>query len=275
FYNFRGDRAIEISKAFESGSDFDKFDRVRVPDVYYAGMLSYDGDLHIPANYLVNPPVIKNTMGENFAASGIKQYAVSETQKYGHVSYFWNGNRSGKFSEGLEVYEEITSDLVPFEQRPWMKCADITDRIISALRSGEYRFLRCNFPNGDMVGHTGNIDATITGVSAVDLMLARILPVIDEMRGIAIITADHGNADEMYETDKTGKPKTGKDGFYKAKTSHTLNPVPCIFYDNYHNGSYRIIPSDNYGLANLAATVCMLLGYEPPEMWEKSAIEIL
>lgn len=275
FYNFRGDRAIEISKAFESDGSFDKFDRIRVPHIFYAGMLSYDGDLHIPANYLVDPPVIKNTMGEYFTSAGIMQYAISETQKYGHVTYFWNGNRSGKFSDELEVYEEITSDLVPFEQRPWMKCAEITDKIITALRSGKFQFLRCNFPNGDMVGHTGNLAATKISIAAVDLMLARILPVIDAMHGVAVITADHGNADEMYETDKkTGQPKAAKDGTFKAKTSHTLNPVPCIIYDNFYSDKYRVIPSDVYGLANLAATTAVLLGYEPPEIWEKPVLEI-
>lgn len=275
FFNFRGDRAIEISKAFESDSSFDKFDRVRVPCVFYAGMLLYDGDLHIPAHYLVNPPEIKNTMSEYFGAAGIKQYAVSETQKFGHVTYFWNGNRSGKFSDELEVYEEVLSDIVPFEQRPWMKCAEITDKLIIALRSGEYKFLRCNFPNGDMVGHTGNLAATKISVAALDLMLARILPVVDELHGVALITADHGNADEMYETDKkTGQPKAAKNGSFKAKTSHTLNPVPFIIYDNYYKDKYKVIPSDSYGLANVAATTAVLLGYEPPVMWERTIVEI-
>ncbi|MBR7094957.1 MAG: 2,3-bisphosphoglycerate-independent phosphoglycerate mutase, partial [Clostridia bacterium] len=114
FYNFRGDRAIEISKTFEAGADFDKFDRRRVPEVFYAGMLEYDGDLHIPSHYLVNPPEITNTMGEYLTATGISQLAISETQKYGHVTYFWNGNKSGKFSEELETYIEIPSDVVPF-----------------------------------------------------------------------------------------------------------------------------------------------------------------
>ncbi|MBO4979727.1 MAG: 2,3-bisphosphoglycerate-independent phosphoglycerate mutase, partial [Clostridia bacterium] len=156
FYNFRGDRSIEISKAFDD-ADFDKFDRIRYPKVVYAGMLEYDGDLHIPSRFLVNPPEISNTMSEYMAASGIPVLAISETQKYGHVTYFWNGNRSGKFSEELETYIEIPSDVVPFEQRPWMKCAEITDKLIECLESGKYRYLRVNFPNGDMVGHTGSL----------------------------------------------------------------------------------------------------------------------
>ena len=274
FYNFRGDRAIEISKAFEE-KDFTHFDRVRTPDVVYAGMLEYDGDLHIPSRYLVNPPEITNTMGEYLCATGVKQFALSETQKYGHVTYFWNGNRSGTFDDKLEDYEEIPSDRVPFEQRPWMKCAEITDRLIEALESGKYRFLRVNFPNGDMVGHTGSIEATRIGMEALDLQLARILPVIDKMKGVALITADHGNADEMYETDKkTGAPKQNKDGSFKAKTSHTLNPVPCIFYDNFSAASYTVRADGSYGLSSIAATAVNLLDYAAPSMWDASMIDV-
>ncbi len=273
FYNFRGDRAIEISKAFDS-VEFDKFDRVRKPDVMYAGMLEYDGDLHIPSNYLVAPPEISNTMSEYLVGSGVYSAAISETQKYGHVTYFWNGNRSGKFSDTLETFIEIPSDVIPFEQRPWMKCAEITDELIKLIRSGKYKYIRVNFPNGDMVGHTGNIDATQVSVEALDLQLARLLPVIDEMQGAAIITADHGNADEMFETDKkSGKIKFGADGHPKAKTSHTLNPVPCIIYDNFTADKYSVAEGA-YGLSNVAATTVNMLGYEAPDMWDASMIEV-
>ena len=276
FYNFRGDRSIEISKAFEGGADFDKFDRVRVPNVVYAGMLEYDGDLHIPSKYLVNPPEITNTLGEYLTDAGVSQLAISETQKYGHVTYFWNGNKSGKFSEELETYIEIPSDVVPFEQRPWMKCAEITDKLIECLESGKYAYLRVNFPNGDMVGHTGNLQATRCSMEALDLQLKRIIDVVDKLHGVALITADHGNADEMYEMDKkTKQPKPEKDGSFKSKTSHTLNPVPCIIYDNFYSENYTV-KADNgqFGLANIAATMVNLLGYEAPEMWNESIIEI-
>ena len=276
FYNFRGDRSIEISKAFEGGAEFDKFDRVRVPNVVYAGMLEYDGDLHIPSKYLVNPPEITNTLGEYLTDAGVSQLAISETQKYGHVTYFWNGNKSGKFSEELETYIEIPSDVVPFEQRPWMKCAEITDKLIECLESGKYAYLRVNFPNGDMVGHTGNLQATRCSMEALDLQLKRIIDVVDKLHGVALITADHGNADEMYEMDKkTKQPKPEKDGSFKSKTSHTLNPVPCIIYDNFYSANYTV-KADNgqFGLANVAATMVNLLGYEAPEMWNESIIEI-
>jgi len=276
FYNFRGDRSIEISKAFEApASEFDKFDRKRVPSVIYAGMLEYDGDLHIPSKYLVSPPEITNTMGEYLANTGISQLAISETQKYGHVTYFWNGNKSGKFSDELETYIEIPSDVVPFEQRPWMKCAEITDKLIECMESGKYTYLRVNFPNGDMVGHTGSLLATRCSMEALDLQLARILKVVDALGGVALITADHGNADEMCEMDKkTGLPKVDKNGNYKAKTSHTLNPVPCIIYDNFYKDFYTLAEDDgSFGLSNVAATMVNLMGYEAPAMWDRSILK--
>ena len=275
FFNFRGDRSIEISKAFESGADFDKFDRKRAPAVLYAGMLEYDGDLHIPSRYLVNPPEITGTMTEYLVSAGVTELAISETQKYGHVTYFWNGNKSGKFSEELETYIEIPSDVVPFEQRPWMKCAEITDKLIECLHSGKYKYLRVNFPNGDMVGHTGSFLATECSMEALDLQLARLLKVVDELEGAALITADHGNADEMYEIDKkTGAPKASKDGSFKAKTSHTLNPVPFIVYDNFTADKYSVkAQKDSFGLSNVAATTVNLLGFEAPDIWDESMVE--
>ncbi|MCQ2414039.1 MAG: 2,3-bisphosphoglycerate-independent phosphoglycerate mutase [Clostridia bacterium] len=276
FYNFRGDRSIEISKAFEGGKDFAYFDRKRVPKVVYAGMLEYDGDLHIPSRYLVNPPEITNTMSEYLVNTGIPSLAISETQKYGHVTYFWNGNKSGKFSEELETFIEVPSDVVPFEQRPWMKCAEITDKLIECLESGKFKYLRVNFPNGDMVGHTGSFLATECSMEALDLQLARILKVVDKLHGVALITADHGNADEMYEIDKkTGLPKVNKDGSFKAKTSHTLNPVPFIFYDIFSADKYTVkTDRKDFGLSDVAATTVNLLGYEAPAMWDESMVDL-
>lgn len=274
FFNFRGDRAIEITRAFEEDA-FDKFDRVRRPDVTYAGMLEYDGDLHIPSRYLVPPPSIANTLGEHLCQSGVTQLAISETQKYGHVTYFWNGNRSGKFSSELEEYVEILSDVVPFEQRPWMKAAEITDELIRQLRTGRFRSARVNYANGDMVGHTGNFQAAMIAVEAVDLSLARLLKVVDQMGGVALITADHGNADEMFEVDKkTGKPKANADGSFKAKTAHTLNPVPLIYYDNQTRGAVTLRAQESgFGLSNVASTMANLLGFEALDVWDPSLIE--
>ncbi|MDR3322959.1 MAG: 2,3-bisphosphoglycerate-independent phosphoglycerate mutase [Zoogloeaceae bacterium] len=272
FFNFRGDRALEITRAFES-ADFDKFDRVRWPQVHYAGMLQYDGDLQLPRRFLVSPPAIQNTLGEWLSRTGISQFACSETQNFGHVTYFWNGNRSGKFRG--ETWQEIPSDIVPFEERPWMKAAEITDAMIAALQSGQYQFLRCNFANGDMVGHTGNFRAATLAIEAVDLALERLLKAIDAAGGVALITADHGNADEMFELDKkTRAPQLNPDNTPKAKTAHTLNPVPLILYDNVSGSRLKLKPLEQAGLANLAATTANLLGLEKHASWEDSLLEI-
>ena len=259
-FNFRGDRAIEISEAFDC-DDFDAFDRGAVPKVKYAGMLQYDGDLHLPKRFLVEPPCIKHTLGEFLVNRGVRQFAISETQKYGHVTYFWNGNRSEKFSETLETYEEIPSDRVSFDERPWMKSAEITDRVIEVVKSREYGFVRLNYPNGDMVGHTGNMDATVIGVEAVDLALARLIPAVDEAGAVLVITADHGNADQMLEKNKSGK--------LQPRTAHSLNPVPFIIYNS---AVKELSPEGDIGLANVAATVAELLGYEPEKCWKPSLI---
>lgn len=275
-FNFRGDRAIEITRAFEQ-ADFNRFDRIRYPRVTYAGMLEYDGDLRIPRRYLVTPPEILNTLGERLAHLGVTQLAISETQKFGHVTYFFNGNRTNKFSEEFEDYVEILSDVVPFEQRPWMKSAEITDELITRIGSGKYRFVRVNYPNGDMVGHTGIFQSTQVGVESLDIALGRLLAAVDAAGGMALITADHGNAEEMYEIDKkSGAPSKDKTGRIRAKTSHTLNKVPCIFYDNTRNrDGYRVSMSDGYGLANIASTVADLLGIEKLPVWNESMIEVL
>ena len=272
FYNFRGDRAIEITRAFVE-AHFTEFDRVRAPRVTYAGMLQYDGDLQLPKRFLVAPPAIKDTSGEWFSKSGLAQFACSETQKFGHVTYFWNGNRSNKFDG--ETWQEVPSDVVPFEQRPWMKAAEITDAMIAALQSGQYQVLRCNYANGDMVGHTGNFRAATMAIEAVDLALARLLPAIDAAGGVALITADHGNADEMFELDKkTRQPARNEDGSYKAKTAHTLNPVPLILYDNVSGDRLGLKSLETAGLSNIAATVANLVGLRKHDKWDDSLLEL-
>lgn len=273
FFNFRGDRAIEISRAFTEAA-LDKFVRGPLPNVTYAGMMQYDGDTKMPARFLVEPPVIDRTLGEYLARNGIAQYAISETQKYGHVTYFWNGNRSGKFDDASETYVEILSDVVPFEQRPWMKCAEITDTLIDAVRSGKYRYLRVNYANGDMVGHTGNFEAAVTAMQCLDLQLARLVPVILEVGGTVMITADHGNADEMYELDKKGQVKRDAGGHTKAKTSHTLNPVPFVLISGESTPGYQLKQDiATPGLSNVAATILNLLGFEAPADYDPSLIE--
>ncbi len=257
-FNFRGDRAIEISQAYED-ADFTVFDRGQHPDVFYAGLLQYDGDLMVPTQYLVAPPAIDSTIGEYLCAAGKAGFAVSETQKFGHVTYFWNGNRSGYIDEELETYVEIPSDNVEFNKTPSMKLREITEETIKLLRSGRYRYGRINFPNGDMVGHTGDLEATIEAMEVVEECVARLMKVIEEVDGVLIYTADHGNADIMY---------TEKDGVRSPKTSHTLSPVPFAVYDPGYEQEYVLDPPDHAGLSHVAATMLNLMGYKAPDNYQ-------
>ena len=265
FFNFRGDRAMEISMAYEQEA-FEPFDRDAVrahPKVYYAGMLQYDGDELIPAQYLVNPPDIDRTMGEYLCSEGVKSFAISETQKYGHVTFFWNGNRSGYVDESLEKYIQIPSDNIEFNQAPAMQAAAITDKTIELIESGEFQYGRLNLANGDMVGHTGDLPATIKAIEMLDECVARLLKAINDNDGILLYTADHGNADIMY---------TETDGVRSAKTSHTLSPVPFAIIDPNYNGEYQLNPPGDAGLTHIAATTLNLLGFTAPDDYQPSLI---
>ena len=255
FFNFRGDRAIEISHAFDD-KNFDKFDRIRYPKVMYAGMLQYDTEIKIPKLFLTEPPKIKNTLTEELSKHNIREYAISETQKFGHVTYFWNGNHQDKINDELETWEEVDSDIISFDKKPEMKAYEITDKLIDAIKSNKYDFLRTNFPNGDMVGHTGKYEATVKGLEAVDYNIGRIVEAVNDTDSILIVTADHGNSEEMIN-------EKGE-----AKTSHTTNPVPFIIY----NKDVKFKEGD-FGLANIAATVCDLFGIEKNASWMESMIE--
>lgn len=264
FFNFRGDRAIEISRAFEE-SDFVEFDRVRMPAVFYAGMMQYDGDALIPKNYLVSPPAIDHTLGEYLCRTQITSYSISETQKFGHVTYFWNGNKSGYIDETLEKYEEIASDKIAYDLKPWMKAGEITDKVVAAIASGNYKFIRLNYPNGDMVGHTGMVPAVRLAVETVDLCLNRLLRAVKKAGGIVLITADHGNADCMWME---------KNGNKTPMVAHTLNPVPLIIKDYSGANHFALAAAKSPGLANVAATICTLLGFVPPKEYEPSLVKL-
>ena len=261
-FNFRGDRAIEISRALEEET-FSGFDRGPLPDIYFCGMLQYDGDLHIPKNWLVNPPTIERTMTEYLCAENITTFAVSETQKFGHVTYFWNGNKSGYIDESLETYVEIPSDTGDFHKKPEMKAAEITRATIDLLESGRFRFGRINFANGDMVGHTGHVPATVQALECVDRCLGQLIRCIRKLGGVLIFTADHGNADEMF---------VEIEGKRIPRTSHSLNPVPFVICDSLEDGCYDLVPHMEGGLSNVAATVFNLLGYQAPEDYSPSLI---
>ena len=270
-FNFRGDRAIEISRAFEE-EKFQAFERKRFPKIFFAGMLQYDGDLNIPKHYLVTPPLIEDTLGEYLAKNGIRQFACSETQKYGHVTYFWNGNRSGCFDKKLEEYLEIPSDRIPFQFKPWMKAHEITEATIERMRKGSFDFGRINYANGDMVGHTGDLEAAIVAVATVDMMVKRLIVEAQKTGTILLVTADHGNCDEMFESSSTQTedyPELWQRP--KAKTSHTLADVPCYIYDPMGTKGSVLAPGEA-GLANVANTVLELLGMSPRDIYERSLL---
>ena len=274
-FNFRADRMVMLAKALEY-EDFDKFDRVRFPKIRYAGMLQYDGELKLPSHYLVAPPEIERTSGEYLAHNGVRTYACSETVKFGHVTFFWNGNRSGYFNPNLEKYEEIPSDTgIPFNVQPRMKAVEVAEKARDAILSGKFDQVRVNIPNGDMVGHTGDLEATIVGCKAADEAVRIILDAIEQVGGIFVVTADHGNAEDMVKRDKSGKPIRDKDGNVQPLTSHTLNPVPIAI------GGPGLAPEATFredlpdaGLANVAATLINLHGFEAPHHYEPTLIQI-
>ncbi|PJZ52228.1 2,3-bisphosphoglycerate-independent phosphoglycerate mutase [Leptospira adleri] len=271
FTNFRGDRAIEISLAFTQ-KEFTKFNRGHLPDIVYAGIMQYDGDLKLPEKFLVAPPAIDRTLGEYMANSGVAQYALSETQKYGHVTYFWNGNKSGYFDQKSEEYKEIQSDVIPFDQSPEMKALLITEALEKALTENKQDFYRVNYANGDMVGHTGNYPATVKAMEFLDGCVERLWKTCEKQNIVLMITADHGNADEMYQLDKKGHVERDASGHPVPKTSHTLNSVPFSVLDpeNKLNLNSKI---KDPGLANVAATILDIMGYETPEGYHSSLIE--
>ena len=261
YFDFRADRAIEIAMAFTYW-DFPYFKRgdYQPTDVYFVGMTEYNSDTHVPEHRLVEPVEIDETLNRFLSKQGISELAVSETVKFGHVTYYFNGNSYDK-AVG-EEHVKIDSYTEPYETRPWMRTAEITDVVLENL--DKYKFVRLNYPGGDMVGHTADMEATIVAMEAIDLSLARIAAKVDELGGVLVIVADHGNAEELLDANGA------------KKTSHTTNKVPCIIYDNTANRTkYQLAPVVEPGLANIAATMAVLLGENDyPESWDTALIEV-
>jgi 2,3-bisphosphoglycerate-independent phosphoglycerate mutase len=273
-FNFRGDRAIEISRAFTEDGNFKAFDRGRTPHVYYAGMMEYDGDLHIPPKYLVAPPAIDHTLTEYLLQHGVRQFACSETQKFGHVTFFWNGNRSGYLDKAMEDYLEIPSDSgITFDQKPEMKAVEIADATIQRMRRGAFDFGRINFANGDMVGHTGRLEAAVRAVEVVDEQIGRLMAAADETGTTLVVTADHGNADEMFDAKEKDFPgwETGLAKAPRPKTAHTLAPVPLCIYGR-GTEAFVLSGTTPRTLGNVANTVIDLLGLPENPLYMPSLI---
>lgn len=261
YFDFRKDRAIEIAMAFTYW-DFPYFNRgdYTPDDVYFVGMTEYNSDTHVPEHRLVDSIDITETLSHFLDERGISQLAVSETVKFGHVTYYFNGNSYEKGTK--EEFIEVDSYKDYPANRPWMRAAEITDAVIDNL--DKYQFIRLNYPNGDIIGHTADMEATIVGVEAVDLSLARLADEVDKVGGCLLVVADHGNAEELL--DREGN----------KKTSHTTNKVPFIIYDHTDNRKrYKMTPVVDPSLGNLAATIAVLLGQEDyPEVWGDSLIEV-
>jgi 2,3-bisphosphoglycerate-independent phosphoglycerate mutase len=272
-FNFRADRMVQMSKAFEY-PDFKEFDRKRYPKVKFVGMMQYDGDLMLPANYLVDAPVINKVSGQYLCASGVRTFACSETQKFGHVTFFWNGNKSGYLDEAMETFDCIESDKVIFDEKPDMKAKEIKESSLAAIKSGKYDYIRVNFANPDMVGHTGNLAATIQACETCDACVGEVIAATEAAGGRWLVTSDHGNADDMVQREKkTNAPLKNKEtGKFELHKAHTLAPVPVCIGGNLPDSVKFSGKVEKPGLANITATFISLLGYEAPSFYEPSLI---
>lgn len=261
FMNFRADRAIEITQAFVE-KDFSGFHIDHRPDIYFAGMMIYDEDNNIPENIIMKSPKVDNPMGRRILELGLKQFRLTETQKYAHVTFFFNGGYRNPLDPSQETYHLISSDkIASFAEAPQMKAMEIATQAVDFIESDEYDFGLINFANADMVGHTGNMAAAIKAVETVDAALKMICQAMEKKGGIVVVTADHGNADEMLILNK----KTGKE---ELSTKHSINPVPFLIFDPGYQNEYQLLKlsSDNpLNLSMIAATNFILLGQDVPE----------
>ena len=260
FTNFRGDRAIEFSRAILA-DDFPHFERLVHPQVMFAGMTQYDQDNEIPPEYLVGTPEVDDPFGKRILELGLKQFRLTETQKYPHVTFFYNGGYREPLDSSMENYHLIASDKIPsFASQPAMKAGEISNKAVEFIRSGEYQYGLINFANADMVGHTGDFQAAVHAVETIDAALDSIVSAIDEIKGLLVITADHGNADQMLIQNCNGT--------MEINTKHSLNPVPFMIFDPLYNGDYHLKPFGedfNNNLSNVAATNFILLGQPVPD----------
>ncbi len=252
FFNFRPDRAREITRAIVD-NDFHEFEK-KLLDVYYVCFTSYDEtmpNVHIA----FKKDEIKNTFGELVSKNGLTQLRIAETEKYAHVTFFFNGGEE-------KQYENEDRILVPspkvetYDLKPEMSAIEVTDKVVEAILSKKYDTIILNYANCDMVGHTGSLEAAIKAVETIDMCLARVLEAIEQTNSVLLITADHGNAEQMIDY-KTGEPHT----------AHTTNVVPLI-----------LVGIENVGLkegrlADLAPTMLDIMGIEKPaEMTGNSLI---
>lgn len=243
FFNFREDRARQLTRAFVEGR-FNRFRRERILDLHFVCLTQYDKDIDVPV--AIRPEIPKNTLGEVVSRRGFRQFRIAETEKYAHVTYFFNGGRSGPFPKEDRLV--IPSPRVStYDKTPAMSAGKVADAAVKRIRSGRYRLVVLNFANPDMVGHSGNLEVTIKALEAVDRCLGRVVGAAREAGYSVIVTADHGNAEEMAG---------------RHRTSHTTNKVPFILLTDKPR---RIIERKDNSIANIAPTMLKLMGLKPPK----------
>lgn len=249
FLNFRADRARELARAFVL-EDFDGFQRQRQPKLAADGLVmltQYAAD--IPAPSAFPPQDLVNTLGEVMEKRGLTQLRIAETEKYAHVTFFFSGGREQEFKGETRILVPSPQDVKTYDEKPEMSAPEVTDKLVAAIDSGAYDLIVCNYANGDMVGHTGDFNAAKAAIEAVDACVGRVVEAIERAGGSCLITADHGNAEQMVH------PVTGN-----PQTAHTTFPVPLIYVGE-RPGSLK----DDGRLCDLAPTLLSMMNQSIPE----------
>ncbi|HTN33426.1 MAG TPA: 2,3-bisphosphoglycerate-independent phosphoglycerate mutase [Marinobacter sp.] len=256
FMNFRADRAREMTRSFVS-EDFTDFSRRKHPELAEFVMLTeYAADIDTACAY--PPSQLSNGLGEYMAKLGKTQLRIAETEKYAHVTFFFNGGLETPF-EGEDRILVPSPKVATYDLQPEMSAPEVTDKLVEAIKSGKYDLIVCNYANGDMVGHTGNLEAAIKAAECIDQCLQRVVTALDEVGGEALVTADHGNCEQMTD------PNSGQ-----AHTAHTTGPVPLVY-----TGHRSVTLLDDGSLSDVAPTLLALMGLElPKEMTGHSLVEI-
>ncbi len=255
FMNFRSDRARQITRPFIE-PDFDCFEREVTPRLgRFVSLTEYNSEYDVPVAY--PPERLKNVFGEYIASFGLHQLRIAETEKYAHVTFFFNGGREEPFPFEDRILID-SPNVATYDQQPEMNAPELTDKLVAAIESGEYDVIICNYANPDMVGHSGNFEATVKAIEALDVCIGRVVEAIQKAGGEVLITADHGNA-ELMRNSETGQPHT----------AHTTNPVPLIYV-----GRHLALSHNGGALSDIAPTMLDLMGLEKPhEMTGHSLID--
>jgi len=245
FFNFRADRAREITRCF-TDPDFTGFNREQSPELAaFVCLTEYDETFGLPVAFPPEQPL--NILGEIVAKAGLNQLRIAETEKYAHVTFFFNGGREEPFSNEDRALIPSPKEVATYDQKPAMSAAEVTDEVVARVESGQYDLIILNFANPDMVGHTGILDAAIEAMETVDTCVGRVIKSVLDANGSLLITADHGNCEQM--ADSTGQPHT----------AHTTNPVSLLLVG--HPDGAHLKPGI---LADIAPTLLELIGLDKP-----------